>query len=319
MKFADPVTSLKETIPLMKKQGAGMVILLSHSGLSKDIEIAQNVKGIDLIVGGHTHDTLETPVRVGDTTIVQAGCDGAKVGKVVMEWDPESQKAVSARGQLIPVISGEIAPDEGVSSILQRYQDRINSRMNARIGEIGQDMVHPADGQESSLGNFITDTMREKTGAQVALLNSGCIRTDLLRGEVKFKDIYSVLPFDSKIVSLEMKGEDLLGVLEDSAGKEKDKKLQVSGLDVVYNSSRLQGQRLISAATEDGQPIDPQKTYTVATIDYLAKGGDQYRGFSRGTPIHSDTGALQMELAKKVVNTRSSLSSAKGRIKDLGA
>lgn len=318
MKFADPVETLKTTIPKMKQDGAEIIVVLSHAGLDADKKIAGQVDGIDVIIGGHSHDTIHDPFLVSGTLIAQAGCGGKNIGKLRLQWSPEEKKVTSTGGGLIPIISDQINPDREIQGIIAKYQKKVDSLMNVKLGEVQDNLQQPSSGNETNLGNFITDVMRERTGAQVALLNSGCIRADLVKGEVNYKDIYNMLPFDSKIVTLEMKGDDILKTLEQSAGREKDKRLQVSGLQVICDSSQPEGNRLLEVKLANGENLDTRKTYTVATIDYLSQGGDHYEAFKKGNPVGETKGILMDELAETVAQSRVLYSPTVGRITDLG-
>lgn len=319
LKFIDPIESLNQTIPVMKEQGADIIIVLSHAGLENDKKIASNVKGIDLIVGGHSHHTLQKPIQVGKTLIVQTGYGGRNLGKVQLEWEPDKKQTISGNATLIPIVKNRINPDREVSLIIKKYQEKVDAIMGVKLGEAAEDLQHPVDGRESNLGNTIADVMRNRTGADFAIINSGSIRSDLRRGEIRYRDIYSVIPFDSKIVTLEMSGEDLLDILEAAAGRSRDESLQVSGLKVKYDSSRPIGQRLVSVEDEDGNKINPEKNYTVATIDYLSRGGDHYDRFTNCKTINEDLGVLQEEMAEQVKVDHTLRPSSLGRMVDLSS
>lgn len=317
MDFQDPVASLNVTIPEMKRQGAELIVVLSHSGLDQDKRIAEKVKGVDLIVGGHSHHTLEKPVKIGKTLIAQTGFGGKNIGKVQLTWDPDKKQVIEGNGSLIPIDGDKINPDGEILSIINKYSQKLDSLMNVKLGESAEDMVQPHSGMETNLGNMVTDMMREEAGTDIALLNSGCLRTNIMKGEVRFKDIYNVIPFTSKIVSLKMKGRDLLKVLEQSAGREDDKVLQVSGLQVIYDSSKPEGQRIQGASTDDGIPIEPEKEYSVATIDYLAKGGDHYTAFTDAKPVNTSTEVLTDAVAKQVKNRGILMAGLTNRIQNI--
>ncbi len=317
MDFQDPVTSLSATIPEMKRQGAELIVVLSHSGLDQDKRIAEKVKGVDLIVGGHSHHTLDKPIKIGKTLIVQTGFGGRNIGKVQLTWDPGKKQVIEGNGNLIPVDGDKINPDREVMSIINKYSQKLDSIMNVKLGESTEDMVQPHAGKETNLGNIVTDMMREEAGTDIALLNSGCLRTNLMKGEIRFKDIYNVIPFASKIVSLKMKGQDILKVLEQSAGREDDKVLQVSGLQVIYDSSKPEGQRIHGASTDDGIPIEPDKEYSVATIDYLAKGGDQYTAFTNAESMKATAEILTDAVAKQVKNRGVLMAGLTNRIQNI--
>ncbi len=317
LKFEDPVTTLQKTIPQMKKEGAEVIIVLSHAGFKSDMKIAHRVKGIDLIVGGHSHKDLDQPVMVGKTAIVQAGFGGENVGKVRLSIDPKSHKVISIEGKLIPIRKSKITPDSTAQAIIDGYAKSIEKVMQEPLGKAITYFYHPREGQETNLGNLITDIMRLRTKADFAFLNSGCIKADLSRGRVKYEDVYRTIPFDSKIVVIKMKGKDIKDALELSSQMDRDKKLQISGLRVKYNSKNPIGKRIVHLEADNGKPIEMEKEYTVAITDYLSNGGDRYDIFTKFKPISTE-GDLQGEVIRQIKRTHILAPVEVGRIEDIG-
>ncbi len=258
------------------KNKTDLVLVLSHIGYGADMELARNVKGIDVIVGGHSHTRLETPVRVGKTVIVQAWEYGRVLG--VLDLDIEDGQVIEVSGRLEPI--EEWLPENGaVGSVVEVYRRKIEGRMNEVIGETSADL----DGsgvrtEETNLGDLVADIIRESSGSDVAILNGGSIRRDIGKGIIRLGDIYSTLPFDSYVVSVALSGRELIQVLEHgvSAVEEKEGRFpQVSWLSFLFSRAGLPGSR-IKGVTVGGKPINEDKVYSVATNDFLASGGDGY-------------------------------------------
>lgn len=317
LNFYDPAESLIETIPLAKKDGAELIIVLSHSGLKHDKEIAKKVKGIDLIIGGHSHDALEEPVVTARTPIVQAGFGGKYVGKVQMQWDPKKNKVLGVKGGLIPINSDEINPDKSVKGIIDKYQKQLDSIMNVKVGETKEDLIFPDDGKETNLGNLFADLIREKGNSDISFINSGALRTNILKGKITMQNVYEVMPFDNEIVTFTMKGKDVLATLEDSAGRDEKTSLQVSGVNILYDSTKPAGSRLVEVKTDDGKPLDPNAEYTVATIDFLTKGGLNYPQLTKGKKKKVIKGAMYEKLAQQIKAKGVIRSQAMGRLQDV--
>jgi len=133
---------------------------------------------------------------------------------------------------------------------------------------------------ESNVGNFVADAIRARLGADVAVMNGGGIRSNrvLPAGRLTRRDIHGLLPFLNVLVKLEVTGATLLAALEHAVGaypRESGGFLQVSGLAVAFDPSRPPGQRLVEVHV-GGRPVDPARRYTLATNEYLARGGDGY-------------------------------------------
>lgn len=318
LQVLDQIEVLKRTIPEMKKQGAELIIVLSHSGLNKDKEIAKKVKGINVLIGGHSHDNLVMPLRVRNTMIVQAGHAATDIGKVQLTWNPKKKTIVKMKGRLITNDADRIRNDKQTTAIVNYYQKRHSGRMNTKIGETKEDLIHlKEEGGETQLGNLVTDMMRKEVGAEIGMINSGSIRTNIKHGKITNGEIYDMIPFPSKIVKMEMTGNNLINLLEQSAGREKNKVLQISGLRILYDSSAPEGKRIKEVKTDKGTPIEPDKLYSISTTDFLAGGGDFYPGFLRGKVTTGEGPVLRDIIAKRIKRMNLVSSSTDGRFHDV--
>ena len=290
LKFLSPVEIVEKGVRELKNQ-ADIIVVLSHIGHAADRELAEKVKGIDVIVGGHSHTKVTKPVRIGDTLIVQAWEHGKVLG--VLDLTLREGKVVGHDGRLEEVKPRPGEEDRRILAIVDKYNQKMDTVLNARIGEAQIDL----DGEnvrksETNLGNFITDILRLASKADAALINGGTIRTNIKRGEIRMKDVYSVLPFDNYIVAIKLTGKQIVEVLEHgvSGVEEKSGKFpQVSGMTFAYSPSAPKGSR-IKGILVAGQPLDPGREYVVATNDFLAAGGDGYKTFVEAMQSFSAVG-----------------------------
>jgi 5'-nucleotidase / UDP-sugar diphosphatase len=263
------------------KNQVDIVIVLSHIGHAADRVLAEKVKGIDVIVGGHSHTKIPKPVRIGETLIVQAWEHGKALG--VLDLTIRDGRIVGYDGRLEEVKPYPGKEDRGILALVEKYKQQVDRALNVRIGEAKIDL----DGEnvrkrETNLGNFIADIMRQASNADVALINGGTIRTNMNRGEVRIKDVYSVLPFDNYIVAIKLTGIQLAEALEHGVSgiEEGEGRFpQVAGLTFTYSPSAPKGSRIREILIA-GKPLDPGRGYSVATNDFLAVGGDGYRSFA---------------------------------------
>jgi len=262
------------------KEKADIIIVLSHIGFYADRLLAEKIKGIDVIVGGHSHTKIEKPVLIGETIIVQAWEHGKALG--VLDLNVEKGKITKFDGHL-----EEISPDKGreditVKAIVNKYSKMVNSILDEKIGNALCDL----DGEnvrkkETNLGNLIADIIRETAGSDIAIINGGGIRTGIKKGEIRVKDVYSVLPFNNYIVAIRMSGAKIKEALEHgvSAVEENAGRFpQVSGIRFSFDSKAKAGNRVKEIFIGD-KPLEPYKDYTVATNDFLVVGGDGYTAF----------------------------------------
>jgi 5'-nucleotidase/UDP-sugar diphosphatase len=255
--------------------------VLSHIGYAADRALAERVKGIDVIVGGHSHTKIVRPVRIGNTLIVQAWEHGKALG--VLDLTIREGKVVGYDGHLEEVKPDPGKGDRGILALIEKYKQRMDTVLNDRIGEAKIDLDgENARKRETNLGNFIADIMRQVSKADAALINGGTIRTNIGRGEIRIKDVYSVLPFDNYIVAITLTGKQIVEALEHGVSGIEDAEgrfPQVAGLTFAYSPSAPKGSRIREVLIA-GKPLDQGREYSVATNDFLAVGGDGYRSFA---------------------------------------
>jgi 5'-nucleotidase / UDP-sugar diphosphatase len=254
-----------------------LVIVLSHLGLPADRLLAKATQGIQIIVGGHTHTRIESPMTVNETLIVQAWEHAKVLG--VLDLTIQDRKITRYEGKLVPIQPDRQQPDPVVMEIVDRYKKQTEAVLEEVIGETQVDLMGKGSRfQETNLGNLVADILRKETGADVALMNGGGIRADILKGPVRMKDLFSVLPFYNHSVVLKVSGRELKDIIEhglsdlNGAG---GRFPQVSGMLVTYRLTDPVGQRITSFKVGNKE-WDPQGWYSLATNDFLAAGGDGY-------------------------------------------
>jgi len=219
----------------------------------EDIRLAGGVAGIDVLVGGHAHRGIEKPFvhpRTG-TLIVQTYGYGTRVGYLKLRL--QGGKRVGYEGELLKVWSDQLPPDPRVEARLLPYRRQASPIIGEVVGISEARLVREYNA-ESSLGSFVTDVMRERSGAEVALTNAGGLRADLPEGAITKGDVLDALPFVNNLVTVEMTGAQLREVVEQGLTLERGM-IQASGLKVVYDLTRPAGKRLASLAV-GGRPVE---------------------------------------------------------------
>ncbi|HEU5311644.1 MAG TPA: 5'-nucleotidase, partial [Candidatus Eisenbacteria bacterium] len=231
--------------------------------------------------------------EVGGTVIVQAGHRGEYLGRLALYVEGERLKGYS--GRLL-----RVSPDEGedarVASMLRPYAEKVSKETGgvvfhspARLPQSGL-----RDG-ETPLGNFVADVVRWTADADIGLINSGGIRAAMPAGEVTVADVHTILPFDNKVVVVEMEGWQVRQLLDRVAQRlGKGGFLQVSGVKFVISRDRASYIRV----GEKEDALNSDRVYRVATVDYLAEGGDGYTHFEKAGEV-SSTGVLLRDSAVK--------------------
>lgn len=311
IEFKDYIEEAKKMVAEFEKMGINKVIALTHIGyddnpnVDNDIELAKAVEGIDVIVGGHSHSTLAKPIVIDDheapTLIVQAGQYAEHLGVLDVTFDGQGV-VVSHNGELIKI--GEKKENPEAAKVLKEYAEQIEKVKNEPTGATAtQTLENPRTGgdvtmpsvrkNETPLGNLITDGMLAKAktyNAKVvmAFQNGGGIREAIQAGPITVGEVISVLPFGNTLATMDVSGAELKQAFEISVGQypaENGGFLHVSGAKVQFDSTQPTGKRIVSIAYKnaDGQYVDVQdeKTYTVATNAFTAKGGDGYDVFKK--------------------------------------
>ena len=250
--MSDPIVTAKTQVPILKKKN-DVVIVLSHlgfydtdksfDGYEGDNFLAKTVPGIDLIIGGHTQRQLESPVKINDTHIVQTEGLGKWVGRIDFYF--QGKKIVKTEYKLYPInlkvkkgknyefAGKEIKENKAMVDMLNGFKCEFSTK---QIGKIDRNLEggNTAREKEVELGDIITDIMREKTGAEIAFINSGSIRQGLKKGAVTEKDIYSIFPFNDTVYTAELTGAEIQEVLDFFAEKGTGVAgfLQVSGIEM---------------------------------------------------------------------------------------
>ena len=137
--------------------------------------------------------------------------------------------------------------------------------------------------RESTLGNLLSDMLKEASNADIGMMNPGSIRADLLSGDITVEDVLNIYPFVGKFHVTQIRGEGLLELLEYSCQLTYGL-VQLSGVTLKYNSKNKEGQRVLEVKV-NGKPLDKSKNYTITSSAFVAKGGDGFEMLKNGKHI----------------------------------
>lgn len=329
LKFEEVIPAAKECLkelegkvayaPELQRRNADIIIGLTHLGFDEkeekevtDYQLAESVPGIDIIFGGHYEKELHPPAISPKykTIICQTRGNGAYLGQLDLVIDKKKKKIIKHKGRIITLWVDEYPPDEGVASLVERYASKVRKVMDEVIGEATEAIRRdPEAKEESAIGNWQTDLMREFAQTDIALQNSFGIRGDILKGKITKRDIYNVSPFDNTLVTMELSGEEIWQILEESVGEAGI--LQVSGMKVIYNKEKPKGKRILEIEIE-GKPLKPKKTYSLVTNSFLA---ENVKSFKKGRNV-KDTRMKLSDREEEYVRSHSPIKSPgiQGRI-----
>lgn len=291
----------------LRAQGADLIVLAIHEGLPRDargtwrrraeeatedalrqqqsygrygdmdlMQLVAQVPGIDVAVGGHTHQGYEEPWidPVNHTLCFETYGNGSSLGHAILKIDRAARAVVGwaaphDRGAIVTLFEDEIWPDRQTSEVLRPWLERTEAEMDRVVGRLAVNLTRGGAGT-NLVGNLVTDAMREHMGADFALQNLGGLRADLRAGDVTARDVFSVMPFGNELVMATVPGELLIRVVDRKAAGGSGG-ICISGGAVVVDPDAGDGRRVCRFLI-DGQPIEPARRYRVVLTNYLMEG-----------------------------------------------
>jgi len=330
VEFFDPVEAAQQAVTELSQQGINKIIALTHLGITEDLELARQVDGIDVIIGGHSHTRVgDMPEAVYPYPIVETTPNGQPIlvvtawewGKYLGDLDITFNRQGNLQnwqGTLHPV-KAEIANYPQFQEILETFAQPID-QMKAKV--IGKTPVKlngdrpDVRQKQTNLGTLLGEALLTKTvlnNTQIAVINGGGIRGSIAAGEISIGDVLEAFPFSNTIIEVDLTGKQIKELLE--YGVSQVDTLdgcfpQVAGLKLDWSADLPVGSRMLSIQTRqaDGAyvPLDLDQTYRVVTSSFLFKGGDGYTLFSEGKNF-MDTGYLISDTLIEYIRDRADI------------
>jgi 5'-nucleotidase / UDP-sugar diphosphatase len=297
--FSDPATAVQGEVDKLTEMGVNKIIVLSHSGYVVDQDVAANTTGVDVIVGGHSNTYLSNtnedavgayPTMVGETAIVQAYAYGKFLGELNVTFN-DAGEITEAVGEPL-VMDGTVGEDEATVARITEAAIPLQEIRNKVVASA----AYLIDGdravcrvQECAMGNLVADAMLARVkdqGVQIAIANSGGLRSSIDAGEVTMGEVLTVLPFQNTLSTFQVSGQTVIDALENGVSQVEEVKgrfPQVAGLKFTFdlavapNEGRIQ--EVMVADGDNFVAIDPAKMYNLVSNNYVRGGGDGYKMF----------------------------------------
>lgn len=297
VKYLEPVEAANATAWWLRNiLHCDYVVAVTHIGYSlndlpDDLDIARQTRGINLVIGGHSHtdidpDDPEAPLhRVtnldGDTVVIaQNGKAGRTLGQIDLDL---ASGQINQR--LIPVDARlDNRLDPAIDEYLRPFRASIDSLVSIKLAKSTADFPQGSPEEVNMAADFVAKEGARLAGRKVdmAIMNRGGLRRDIPRGNVTRGLVMELMPFDNRIVVMEISGADLAEAFEVMARQ------GGNGISDEARATFDPDRRTVTEVTVGGEPIDPQRIYTLSTIDYLANGGDYMTPLTRGKVIATD-------------------------------
>jgi sulfur-oxidizing protein SoxB len=282
--------NLQKMVDEVRAKGAHLVVVLSHNGMDVDLKMASRVRGVDAILGGHTHDGVPLPVPVrnagGTTLVTNAGSNGKFLG--VMDFDVKGGKVADFRYRLLPVFANQLEPDREMAALIAKIRAPYQARLDEKLA-VTDGLLYRRGNFNGSWDQLICDALMEVQGAEIAfspgfrwgttLLPGEAITRELLMDQVAITYPYATLT--------EMTGETIKTILEDVADnlfnpdpyyQQGGDMVRVGGLEYTIDPLGRMGSR-ISNLRLKGRPVEAGKRYQVAgwapVAEEAAKAGNK--------------------------------------------
>ncbi|MBK8438248.1 MAG: thiosulfohydrolase SoxB [Rhodobacter sp.] len=262
---------LQANVDAAREAGAEVVVLISHNGFDVDRKLATVVKGIDVILTGHTHDAIPEAVEVEGTLILSSGSHGKYLGRVDLEVT--DGKVTGHSSTLIPVFSDVIAPDPEMAAKIAEFRDPHMAELTRVLGRT-ESLLYRRGNFNGTWDDLICQGIREQRDVQIALSPGFRWGTTLLPGQdITVDDLYTETAMSYPAVYRnEMTGAQLKEILEDVCDnlfnpdpfyQQGGDMVRVGGMSYSCNVNAEIGGRITDMALEDGSPIEADKSYTV--------------------------------------------------------
>ena len=300
--FLSVMDTAKKLAKELKGQGADLIVAIGHLDFVEDMEILQSGL-VDVLLSGqdHYHIFFDN----GKDVWMDAGEDAEKVGVLdvhMKSYMKRGKKRFSWETDMRYVDTKHIKEDTRIASKVKSYEDLLGKELDVKIGETLSELdsrKKTVRTEEAAIGNLIIDAMREGVKAEIGLTNGGGIRAKKIYDpgtKISRRDILSELPFGNVVVKLGLTGSQIWEALENGVSQVEQNSgrfPQVSGMSFTWNPKAEVGSRVVSVDYR-GRPLSKYKTYTLATNDFLAKGGDGYSVFKKGKVIIDASGEKLM-------------------------
>ena len=318
----------QEQVDALTAEGCNYVICLGHLGIddesagNRSIDLLEKVEGIDVFIDGHSHSTYEDVKtaaggtgKVGDTLVTSTGTKLESIGVVTID----AEGVITTSTTPVADLTAEDADVAARAAAIQKEIDDEYGTVFAKTEVALNGEREPGNRtEETNLGDLITDALvwgaeREGTEVDAAVTNGGGIRASIAAGDITKKDINTVLPFGNTLSIVQVTGAELLEALEASTYCTPTSIggfPQVSGIEFTVDTTKAYDQgelypgstyygpksiQRVTIETVGGEPFDANATYTIATNDFMAAGGDTYYAFAAAS-VNYDLGLSMDEV-----------------------
>ncbi|MBD3209893.1 bifunctional metallophosphatase/5'-nucleotidase [Candidatus Micrarchaeota archaeon] len=255
---------------LRNEERVDLVVVVSHLGFPQEMKLVQEVPGIDILLSSHTHNRLHEPVQANGTILIQSGCHGSFLGRLDLEIDDGVK---NFRHQLITV-GEDVEPDREINDMVEKAMEPYRPFLEEKLGKTGT-FLHRYAVLESTMDNFLLDSIMDLTGAEMAFSNGWRYGAPIpAGGGIARNDLYNIVPANPHISTAEITGRELWDMMEENLERtfSRDPYRQMggyvkrcAGINLYFKIENPAGERIQELFVQ-GKRLDPDKTYSAAYI-----------------------------------------------------
>ena len=308
----------------LKGQGAHLIVALAHLDFLEDMELVQSGL-VDVVLSGHDHFYISWDD--GKTVWMDSGENSEKIGVMdvhLKSFMKRGKKRFSWEADMRFVDTKNVPEDRTIALKIKKYDKFLSKELDIQIGKTNTELDSRKKTVrlgEAAIGNLIADAMRDGVNADIGFANGGGIRAGKIYTPgtiITRRDMLLEMPFGNVVVKLKLTGAQIWEALENGVSQVENiagRFPQVSGVSFTYNPKAQAGSRVVSAKI-GGQPLNKGRSYTVATNNYAASGGDGYKVFKKGEVLINASGAtLLASMVMDYIKAKGSVSpKVEGRI-----
>ncbi|MGZ8492689.1 MAG: bifunctional metallophosphatase/5'-nucleotidase [Gemmatirosa sp.] len=291
LQFTSGIEAARRHVPPLR-QRADVVVVVSHQGTVVDSVLGAQVPGIDLIIGGHSHDEIAPPRRVGGAWIAQALSDASALGELTVTV--RDGRIADVRGEVHHLYADRYSPDPEFVARLDSLRRPHRATLEEVIATASTDIGRRYK-SESPVDKLAGEILREYAGADVAMLPGLGFGVTIRPGPLSREMLYAIFPHPSRVVRVTLTGAQILATLEQSAtnlrpGDEMDRVgglLQTSGIRWTLDLGKPAGAR-VSAVSVGDVPLEPARRYRVVTNAGILQGTHRYAMVATGADVVRD-------------------------------
>jgi len=287
--FLDQIKSTQDAIDEVKRQGADVVVLLLHCGVTQRvadqslkgeaIDVLYQLKGVDICFTGDSQTLVNG--RYNDIPVLQAGSHGEYIAKVHVVYDPDSKKILTKREEMLNVAGMQAPSDPQVASLVAPIVQAVDAKYGQVLAYNQRELTNNKFDQ-SPVAEYLTDLLRKDAKVDFVILNGGAFRSNMPEGKVTARNMEEIYPYPSQAVVYTMKGIDILAALDYGIDNQLVGQGRFSGIRLAVEPDLPPGEKIVDNVLPNGDRIDVNKEYTVLTNSYIAAGGDGYNMFKNG-------------------------------------